>query len=299
MNRNLASALVAAIAFPLFWNLALAQQAADDAPSASQESAAQQNYRKQVESLNWLKGPQSVNLFSNATLAVPQQHVFLGTADTEKYQRLQHNLGDGNEYFFAPTSGNWESYFSYSDDGYVKDDEKIDAAAILKSIAEGTERGNEARRQRGWDELEVVGWQTPPHYDPQTHRLEWAVIGRNKRTGHQSVNFNTRILGRGGVTRVVMVSAPDDLDAAIAELKDDLKGFDYQAGQKYAEYRPGDKVAKYGLAALITGGAAAVAVKTGLWKVVLGALAAGWKFVVAALVALFGGFRRFFKRKPA
>jgi uncharacterized membrane-anchored protein len=298
MKRNLAWPLVAAISCPLFWNLALAQQSAE-APPASQESAAQQNYRKQVQSLNWQKGPQSVNLFSNATLAVPQQHVFLGTADTEKYERLHHNIGGGNEYFFAPAGGNWESYFSFSDDGYVKDDEKIDADAILKSISAGTERANEARRQRGWDELEVVGWQTPPHYDPQTHRLEWAVIGRNKRTGQQSVNFNTRVLGRGGVTSVVMVSAPDDLDASIAELKDDLKGFDYQAGQKYAEYRPGDKLAKYGLAALITGGAAAVAVKTGLWKVILGALAAGWKFVAAAFVALFGGFRRFFKRKPA
>ena len=299
MKRHLAWGLVAAISCPLFWNLGLAQQSAGDAPAAGQDSAVEQNYRKQVDSLNWVRGPQSVNLFSNATLAVPQQHVFLGTADTEKFERLQHNIGGGNDYFFAPSGGHWESYFSYSDAGYVKDDEKIDADAILKNISEGTERANAARRQRGWDELEVVGWQTPPYYDPQTHRLEWAVIGRNKRTGRQTANFNTRILGRGGVTSVVMVSSPDGLEASIAELKQDLKGFDYQAGQKYAEYRPGDKVAKYGLAALITGGAAAVAVKTGLWKVMLGALAAGWKFVAAAFVALFGGLRRFFKRKPA
>jgi uncharacterized membrane-anchored protein len=99
------------------------------------------------------------------------------------------------------------------------------------------------------------------------------------------------------VTSVVLVSAPERLDGSIAELKDDLKGFDYRAGQKYAEYRPGDKVAKYGLAALITGGAAAIAVKTGLWKVILGALAASWKFVAAACVALFGFMRRMFKRK--
>jgi uncharacterized membrane-anchored protein len=299
MKRNLAWGLVAAIACPLLWGLGLAQQPADDAQSAGQESAAQQNYRRQVESLHWVKGPQSVDLFSNATLAVPQRYVFLGTADTDKFERLQHNIGGGKDYFFAPSGGQWEAYFSYSDDGYVKDDEKIDADAILKNISEGTERANETRRQRGWDELEVVGWQTPPHYDPQTHRLEWAVIGRDKRTGSQTVNFNTRILGRGGVTSVVMVSAPEGLDAAITELKADLKGFDYHSGQQYAEYRPGDKVAKYGLAALITGGAAAVAVKTGLWKVMLGALAAGWKFVAAAFVALFGGLRRFFKRKPA
>jgi hypothetical protein len=48
---------------------------------------------------------------------------------------------------------------------------------------------------------------------------------------------------------------------------------------------------------LVTGGAAAIAVKTGLWKVIVGALAAGWKFIAAGAVALFGAISRRFKRK--
>ncbi len=299
MKRNPSWDVVAALLLLTTSAGALAQQEAPGEAAGAQQDAAEQNYRNQMRALNWVKGPQSVELYGNSNLAVPEQYVFLGTADTEKLQRLQHNLGNGNEYFFAPRDFRWQAEFRYSDDGYVKDDEKIDAAAILKHIADSTERANEVRRERGWDEMEVIGWQTPPYYDPQTHHLEWAVVGRDKKTGEKIVNFNTRILGRGGVTSVVMVAAPDNLDASITELKDDLKGFDYHAGQKYAEYRPGDKVAKYGLAALITGGAAAIAVKTGLWKVVLGALAASWKFVVAAFVALAGFLRRFFKRTPA
>jgi uncharacterized membrane-anchored protein len=297
MKRRLAWDLAAAVLILAIPGGAYAQQATGEPSSGAQEDASEQNYRKQMRALDWVMGPQSVELFSNAKLAVPEQYVFLGTADTEKLQRLQQNLGNGNEYFFAPKDFHWQSIIRYSDDGYVKDDEKIDADAILKHIAQSTERANEERRQRGWDEMEVVGWQTPPYYDAQTHRLEWAVVGRDKKTGERGVNFNTRILGRGGVTSVVLVSAPERLEGSIAELKDDLKGFDYRAGQKYAEYRPGDKVAKYGLAALITGGAAAIAVKTGLWKVILGALAASWKFVAAACVALFGFMRRMFKRK--
>jgi uncharacterized membrane-anchored protein len=269
---------------------------ADESPAAPQD-AARAEMRQKLGALNWVNGPQTVQLFGNSSLQVPADYVFLDQAETAKLQALQHDLGSGKEYFFAPKGGTWEVFFSYSDDGYVKDDEKIDAASLLKSIEENTIAGNKARRDRGWDEMQVVGWQTAPHYDAQTNRLEWAIDGKNLRTNDTVVNFNTRILGRGGVMSAVLVSAPDNLDSAIADFKSRLTGFEYSPGQRYAEYKPGDKIAKYGLAALITGGAAAIAVKTGLWKVILGGLVAGWKFIAAAAVAVFGGLARRFKRK--
>jgi len=114
------------------------------------------------------------------------------------------------------------------------------------------------------------GLATSPHYETQTNRLEWAVTGKDLKSNVEVVNFNTRILGRGGVMSVVLIAEPQDLSAATDEFKSTLAGFSYSPGQRYAEYRPGDKVAKYGLAALVTGGAAAIAVKTGLWKVIVG-----------------------------
>jgi uncharacterized membrane-anchored protein len=97
----------------------------------------------------------------------------------------------------------------------------------------------------------------------------------------------------------VLIADPDGLSAATEEFKSTLAGFEYVSGQRYAEYRPGDKVAKYGLAALVTGGAAAIAVKTGLWKVIVGAAVAGWKFIAAAAVAVFGAIAKRFRRKSA
>jgi uncharacterized membrane-anchored protein len=269
---------------------------ADETSQSEQDTAGTERQKKLAE-LHWVKGPQKAQLFGNSSLQVPADYVFLDQADTAKLQVLQHNLGGGSEYFFAPKDGRWEVFFSYSGDGYVKDDEKIDAVALLKNIEENTAAGNKARREKGWDEMQVVGWQTPPHYDPQTNHLEWAIDGKDMRTNDAVVNFNTRILGRGGVLSAVLVSSPNGLDESIAEFKEALAGFEYLPGQRYAEYKPGDKIAKYGLAALITGGAAAIAVKTGLWKVILGGLIAGWKFIAAAAVALFGGLARRFKRK--
>jgi uncharacterized membrane-anchored protein len=271
---------------------------ADEPPAASQDQA-RSEMRQKLQALHWVNGPQLVQLYGNSSLQVPAGYVFLDQAETAKLQALQHNLSDGKEYFFAPKGGDWEVYFRYGDDGYVKDDEKIDAAALLKNIAENTVAGNKTRRERGWDEMQVTGWQTPPHYDTQTNRLEWAIDGKNMRTNEAVVNFNTRILGRGGVMSAVLISSPDGLEQAIADFKSTLAGFEYLPGQRYAEYKPGDKVAKYGLAALITGGAAAIAVKTGLWKVILGGLVAGWKFIAAAAVAVFGAVAKRFKRKTA
>jgi uncharacterized membrane-anchored protein len=265
-------------------------------PAATAEDA-KAAFIKQLRELKWVRGPQQVPLFGNSTLAVPAGYVFLNPEDTAKLETLTHNIGGGTEYFFAPEDLRWGAHFSFRDDGYVKDDEKIDADALLKSIKDNTEAANGTRRQRGWDEMAVIGWQTPPHYDTQTNRLEWAVNGKDLKTNTEVVNFNTRILGRGGVMSAVLIAEPQDLGAATNDFKSTLSGFTYAPGQRYAEYKPGDKVAKYGLAALITGGAAAIAVKTGLWKVIVGGLVAGWKFIAAAAVAVFGAIARRFRRK--
>jgi len=276
---------------------AASMQCFADEPASAQEDQARAELQRKLGELHWIKGPQKVQMFGNSSLQVPADYVFLDQAETTKLQALQHNIGSGSEYFLAPQGGSWEVFFSYSGDGYVKDDEKNDADTLLKSIEQNTLEANKTRRERGWDEMQVIGWQTPPHYDTQSNHLEWAIDGKNIRTSTAVVNFNTRILGRGGVLSAVLISSPDLLSGSIADFKAALHGFEYLPGQRYAEYKPGDKIATYGLAALITGGAAAIAVMTGLWKVILGGLVAGWKFIAAAVVALFGGLARRFKRK--
>jgi uncharacterized membrane-anchored protein len=291
MKRTIISGAACLLVFAAF-----SSAFADDPAETDQ---AQSAFRKQLNELKWIHGPQDVQLFGNSTLQVPAGYVFLNPDETAKLETITHNLSDGTEYFFAPDDLRWGAHFRFRDDGYVKDDEKIDADSLLQSIKHGTEAANKTRRERGWDEMEVVGWQTPPHYNAETNRLEWAVIGKVVKSNTSIVNFNTRILGRGGVMSVVLIAEPEDLTAATDQFKSALAGFAYSPGHRYAEYKPGDKVAKYGLAALVTGGAAAIAVKTGLWKVIVGAVVAGWKFIAAAFVALFSGIFRRFKRKDA
>jgi uncharacterized membrane-anchored protein len=140
----------------------------------------------------------------------------------------------------------------------------------------------------------VDGWFFKPQYDKEKKLLEWAFLLRNAKTQAPVVNYYTRILGRTGVMSILLVSRPEDMNASITDFKQKLNGFEFNAGEKYTEFKQGDKVAEYGLAALILGGAAAVATKKGFWAALLGFFAAAWKFVVVAVIAFFSKIKDLF-----
>lgn len=260
---------------------------------ASAPGMAQDN---EAAHLPWKKGPITVQLGNQATLDVPKGYAFLDPAGTREFNEVAHNpSSEADEYTLA--GGDWVAFFSYDDVGYVKDDETIDADAILDNIREGTAAANKERRTRGWGEMSILGWSARPEYDTQLKSLAWSILGEDLSDHQKVVNYNTRLLGRHGVMSVVVVTDPETLAADIADFKRRVEGFQFVAGESYGEYQPGDHVAAYGLAALITGGAAAVAAKKGLFTVIGGFLAAAWKFVLVGLVAVGTWFKSFFKTK--
>ena len=155
--------------------------------------------------------------------------------------------------------------------------------------------GNEERKRRGLQTLILEDWYVPPHYDVQTKRLEWATKLREA-SGGITVNYTIRLLGRTGVMSAILVSDPTTLDKDMKSFKSALAGLDFNLGQKYSEFRSGDKVAEYGLAALIVGGAAAAAAKSGAFKFLGKFVGVG---VIGGLAAAWAAVRRFFARKQA
>jgi uncharacterized membrane-anchored protein len=96
---------------------------------------------------------------------------------------------------------------------------------------------------------------------------------------------------------VILVSGLDELATARPELENVLSGYSFNSGETYAEWIPGDKVAEYGLAALVLGGAAAIATKKGLWAVLAAFLIKGWKIIAIGGAAIAAGGRRFLGKK--
>ncbi len=273
-------------------------------PAYSQQDSTDpkiEEFRNKLRALDWVQGPHAVAVGNNSTLQLPEGYVYLDAANTTKFSELNENFSSGKEVMVAPKSLAWTAYLEFSSDGYVKDDEKIDAPKILQSLQDGTEQANEERRRRGWPDLHVVGWNIQPAYNNTTKRLEWATLLRSDRA--ESSNFFTKILGRRGVTTVVLASRPDDTQQAVADLDRVLTSYQFNAGETYAEWRPGDKVAEYGLTGLIVGGAVAAAVKTGLlkgfWKFLVAGAAAFWKIIAVGAAAAVASLKSLFKRKQS
>ena len=246
------------------------------------------------KSVKWQIGPCVSVLGDKAEVRVPEGYIFADGNDTRRLLEIMHNIPSGIELgFLAPKTLEWFLIFEFQESGYIKDDEKnsLDADAILKSLREGTEKANEEKAKRGWGTMSIVGWQQPPRYNPATNNLEWAIIGTAKDNTETFVNWNTRLLGRSGVMSVKLVSDPDSLTKILPAYNDLLDtSFSYKAGNRYADFRQGDKVAQYGLSALVLGGAAAVAAKSGFFKVI-------WKALIFVFLAGAGFFKKIFGRK--
>lgn len=235
-----------------------------------------------------VEGPTKVRLGINAELFVIEGDVFGDAAVAKRLLEQGGNLISGRE--MGILLGREASViFEFDEVGYVKDDDKdqLDADKMLETLREGQDRANEELKRLGRPELELPGWQVKPHYDEVTHNLEWAPLVRNKQTGKETVNYNVRILGRRGVTEATLLVSPDKFEAQLPWFRAALKGFSYVAGEDYASFRQGDRIAEYGLAALVTGGVVAVAAKSGL-------LARLWKFILVGLIALGTGIKRLF-----
>ena len=271
------------------------QNAPVQQPSAPAQPSAQDNLWAQIEKLDWKLGPNQGDIAGTATIVVPKGSAFLSSAGTRRFLELQGNLGVDDGYTFAPGDISWFSVFTFDPSGHVADEEKIDPDELLAILKKDNAERNEERKKRGLETLVLEDWFVAPHYDIQTKRLEWGTRLRQP-SGGVTVNYSIRLLGRTGVMSALLVSDPTSLDQDIKSFKTALAGFDFNSGQKYSEFRTGDKVAEYGLAALIVGGAAAAAAKSGAFKFLGKFLVVG---VLGGLGAAWAAIRSFFSRKQA
>jgi uncharacterized membrane-anchored protein len=239
----------------------------------------------------WTPGPTVGALGSQASVSIPQGVMFLHAAATKAFLEQNENIPDGDELGAIVRIGEgddyWFAVFSYSESGHVDDSDRtaIDADALMANLKKGSEQGNKERRSRGWDELLLEGWHQAPFYDEKTNNLTWST--RLTSVGRPVVNHSVRLLGRTGTMSVQLVVNPASIDSTTAQFNEVLGGYAYTNGQRYAQFVKGDKLAGYGLAALIAGGAGAAAVKSGF-------LQKFWKFLVMLVVGGAAGLKKLF-----
>ncbi|MBD8881847.1 DUF2167 domain-containing protein [Rhodanobacter sp. 7MK24] len=289
---------------------------ATDAPSASSSTSApgaadaHAKVEAFLQSLHPVSGEVAIPE-AQATLQLKPGYGYLQAADAQRVlTKLWNNPPDEKVLGMILPSTDpatvvdgraWAVVVTYVDDGYVSDQDasKIDYDDLLKSMQKATQDENEARVKQGYPSIELVGWAEPPHYDAASHKLYWArdLAIRNpdgSSDGH-TLNYAIRVLGRRGYLSLNAVAPIDELDKVRADMPAVLAMADFNEGQRYADYdAKTDKLAAYGIAALIAGG---IAAKAGLFAKLGIMLLALKKFVIVGVAAVAAAIRKLFKRK--
>lgn len=270
---------------------ALAQGAA-----AQGQEEAQKQAQALVASLTFRDGEIAVP-GAEARFRLDQNFRYLEAADARKVlEQLWGNPPDDSVLGMVVPRGRgvldeqgWAVVVTYSDEGYVSDADaaKIDYDDLLQEMKDGTKDENAARKEAGYGGIELIGWAEPPHYDPNAKKLYWAKELAFEGSQGRVLNYDIRVLGRRGFVSLNAVAGMEQLKDVQAGMRQLLPQVEFDQGARYADYdAKTDKVAAYGIAALIGGG---IAAKAGLFAK-LGALLLGLKKLLIPLVLVLLAF---------
>jgi uncharacterized membrane-anchored protein len=299
--------LLSLLFFPAVFSLVLASPRAARAAEPPPEEA-DDGFERSIALLPWKTGPQPLELGHGVRLALPEGHRFLGQPEAGELMKNLGNLHNDDLLGVVLSTDPADAFLvsiRYDEEGFIRDDEKLDAKEILASIREGEAEYNEERKKLGFTAIHADGWHEEPRYDGAKHHVVWALIVSDA-TG-SSVNLNTRVLGRKGFVSVNLVTDRALLDLHRSHGLAILGATSFAPGERYEDFDPAkDKVAEYGLTGLVLGGAGvgiAKAAKIGIlakaWKAILALLVAGKKGIGALFAAVAALAKKLFGKKRA
>ncbi|WP_199775522.1 DUF2167 domain-containing protein [Microbulbifer pacificus] len=192
----------------------------------------------------------------------------------------------------------WGVTIEYSEEGYIRDDDaaEIDYDDLLRDMKASTREESEYRVENGYESISLVGWAEQPYYDAEQKKLYWAKELAFGDLETNTLNYNIRVLGRKGVLVLNFIAGMPELEAIKQSREAVLSMASFNPGYRYEEFDPEiDKVAAYGLGALVTG---KVLAKTGALAGLLLLFKKFWVAIPLAIGALLKLFRRRGKNDP-
>ncbi|RKZ43930.1 MAG: DUF2167 domain-containing protein [Candidatus Parabeggiatoa sp. nov. 3] len=241
-----------------------------------------------------------------ATLNVPESFYYLSPKDSETILvevwgnppgAGQDSLGMLFPSYSTPfDADSWGVTIEYEEDGYVSDEnaDEIDYDELLSQMKAGTRESSKQRVEQGYEPIELVGWASKPFYDKESHKLHWAKEVKFGTQTTNTLNYNIRVLGRKGVLILNFIAGMNQKEIIDSNIDTVLALAEFNQGSRYEDFNPSiDKVAAYGIGALVAG---SVIAKTGLLAAALIFIKKFGVLIVIGVGALIG---KLFKRKKA
>jgi uncharacterized membrane-anchored protein len=256
------------------------------------QSIAKQEFAK----MHWVAGTQKLAQ-SHGTFTVPRGGTMVSGAEAVRADNLINGTDDTSTEGFVELKHR-SLYLSYTDEGFVTADDwkDVNADELLKNIRDSTDEANEQRTKSGVSALHIDGWVQKPVFDEARKSVRWVTRAHDD---HGSlVNAVALQLGRHGYERFTLVSDGSDPKGDAAQLAAAVQAYRFDKGFRFSDYVPGDKVAGYGIAALVGTAAGATIAKTVGFGAILLLIKKFFLVFVALGLGAFRYLKGMFVRKP-
>ena len=252
------------------------------------------------QEVEWTLGPATVSLGGVGKIAIPDGYRYTGGKAAQMLMyRMRNPVPQNLIGILAPNEGASWIVLTYADVGYVKGlgpAFRLDGDAILQTVRAQLPSQNAGRARAGLPPITSATWAVPPEFDSSRCMLEWALIAETQTekmvdlqaetVTDKAINHTIILVGRRGLLNATAVQSDQQAPGAIS-LKQLVQNISFNPGERYADYKAGDPIAKVRLQELIAGEKPATPLSVyalaGIWAggVLLagGIMAAGWLLI--------------------
>jgi len=204
-----------------------------------------------------------VNIFSsNASMDFKDFYYVEILRNYSQVQQLMY-WSNGIEYpstthYFDIYLDNERSYTvnveEFVDDGFIKGDDwsNVDTNDFLKEMIENSKENNKERIKNGYKTVSNISWHIKPNFNKDLGYVFYSLLVEFD-DGTETYNSTAMILGREGYTDITFLFRENIAHLMSSEIDKVVKNFIYNTGAQYSDYKSGDKVAAYGVGALVAG----------------------------------------------
>lgn len=196
---------------------------------------------------NWISGPTTMSVGDYADIQVPQGYRWVDGQAARAVLESQNNpVPDDLIGVLAPDSGKWWAVVEFTPNGYLKDPKEFTTPVAVKYAETAL---NDQRAKQGLSSITSMDWQSKPAYDAQAQSLSWSL--QVQTPSSKALDQRMVLLGRHGILQITAVQPYPFTDAP--SLKQLASNVAFKDGERYSDYQSGDKIARVGMAELITG----------------------------------------------
>jgi len=262
--------------------------------------ATESQQTQELKKLHWAVGQHAL-ADSHGTFTAPQGvKAVTGSEARHADDVINGTSGSDSEAVAMVSTSGDVLYLTFVSSGFVTADDwkEVDAPKMLQDIRDATDGQNEERKKNGQSGLQVDGWVQEPRFDAARHSVVWILKLHEDNGGRPFLNATALALGRDGYERFVLAADADNPAKARSELNSLVGNFSYNKGSRWTDHLSGDKLAGFGIAALVGTVAGATIAKTVGFGALLLLLKKFFVLIVAAVIGAIAWLRKRLTPRP-